>query len=79
MKPVEQEAEVVSEIIEVVNTEGEKLPTRAEVAFDAPWLEEIGVKKGDIVGFKKNRDYRISIDGEEYYRTRAEDLMYKLN
>ena len=79
LKPVEQEAEVVSEIIEVVNTEGEKLPTRAEVAFDAPWLEEIGVKKGDIVGFKKNRDYRISIDGEEYYRTRAEDLMYKLN
>tara|TARA_R110001583_G_scaffold110181_1_gene259139 strand:- start:13578 stop:14165 length:588 start_codon:yes stop_codon:yes gene_type:complete len=79
LKPVEQEAEVVSDIIEVINTENEKLPTRAEVAFDAPWLEELGVKKGDIVGFKKNRDYRIKIDGEEYYRTRSEDLMYKLN
>lgn len=76
LKPVEQKAEVVSDIIEVINTEEEKLPTRGEVAFDAPWLEELGVKKGDIVGFEKNRDYRIKIDGQEYYRTRAEDLMY---
>ena len=65
-----------SDIIEEINTEEEKLPTRGEVAFDAPWLEELGVKKGDIVGFEKNRDYRIKIDGQEYYRTRAEDLMY---
>ncbi len=28
------------------------------------------------MGFEKNRDYRIKIDGQEYYRTRAEDLMY---
>ena len=76
LKPIHQEAEVTSDIIEVINTEDEKLPTTAEVAFDAPWLEELGVKKGDIVGFKKNRDYRIKIDEQEYYRTRAEDLMY---
>jgi len=76
LKPVDQKAEVVSEIIEVVSTDDQKLPTRAEVAFDAPWLEDLGVKKGDVVGFKKNRDYRITIDGQEYYRTRAEDLMY---
>ena len=32
---------------------------------------------GDVVGFKENRDYRITIDGKEYYRTRVEDLLYK--
>ena len=36
--------------------------------------EEMGLEPGDIVGFKQNRDYRITIDGQEYYRTRAEDL-----
>ena len=75
LKPIEQKAEVHSDIIEVINTEDEKLPTKADVSFEAPWLEEFGVKKGDIVGFEKNRDYRIKIDGQEYYRTRAEDLL----
>ena len=42
----------------------------------APWIEELGLKVGDVVGFKENRDYRIKIEGVEYYRTRAEDLMY---
>ena len=42
----------------------------------AEWIEELGLKVGDVVGFKENRDYRIKIDGKEYYRTRAEDLMY---
>ncbi len=46
------------------------------VAFDAPWLEELGLKKNDVVGFVKNADYRLMIDGEEYYRTRVEDLLY---
>ena len=27
-------------------------------------------------GFKENRDYRIKVDGKEYYRVRAEDLDY---
>jgi len=76
LKPIEQEAEVMSDIIEVVNTKDETLPTKGEVAFTAPWIEDLGLEVGDIVGFKKNRDYRITIDGEEYYRTRAEDLMY---
>ena len=36
--------------------------------------KEMGLEPGDIVGFKQNRDYRLTIDGQEYYRTRAEDL-----
>ena len=54
----------------------EKLPTKGEVVYICKEADEIGVVPGDIVGFKQNRDYRITIDGQEYYRTRAEDLMY---
>ena len=37
---------------------------------------ELRAQVGDVVGFKENRDYRIKIDGKEYYRTRVEDLLY---
>ena len=75
---VEEEAEVKSDVIELVDLE-EQLPTKGKIAFTAPWIEELGLKIGDIVGFKKNRDYRITICDKEYYRTRAEDLLYVEN
>tara|TARA_R100001463_G_scaffold50674_4_gene101151 strand:- start:1627 stop:2217 length:591 start_codon:yes stop_codon:yes gene_type:complete len=78
LEPVEEKKKVESELIELVSLK-EKLPTTGKVAFDAPWLKEMNISSGDIVGFQENRDYRIKIDGKEYYRTRAEDLMYKLN
>ena len=71
----QEELEIKSDLIKVVDNK-EKLPTKGRVAFDSPWLKSVGVKKDDIVGFKQNRDYRITIEGKEYYRTRAEDLMY---
>jgi co-chaperonin GroES (HSP10) len=78
LEPVQEKKELESELIELVSIK-EKLPTTGKVAFDAPWLKEMDISAGDIVGFQENRDYRIKIDGKEYYRTRAEDLMYKLN
>jgi co-chaperonin GroES (HSP10) len=76
LEPVEQEElKTKSDVIEVVELK-EKLPTKGRVAFTAPWVEDLGLKVGDVVGFKENRDYRIKIDGKEYYRTRTEDLMY---
>ena len=76
LEAVEQEElKTKSDVIEVVELK-EKLPTKGRVAFTAPWIEDLGVKVGDVVGFKENRDYRIKIDGKEYYRTRAEDLLY---
>ena len=76
LESVEQEElKTKSDVIEVVELK-KKLPTKGRVAFTAPWIEDLGVKVGDVVGFKQNRDYRIKIDGREYYRTRAEDLMY---
>jgi len=71
----QEELEVKSDIIHVIDNK-EKLPTKGIVSFDCDWLKELGVKKGDVVGFKQNRDYRLKIDGKEYYRTRAEDLLY---
>ena len=78
LEGVEEETEVKSDVIELVDLE-EQLPTKGKIAFTAPWIEELGLKVGDIVGFKKNRDYRITICDKEYYRTRAEDLLYVEN
>jgi transcription elongation GreA/GreB family factor len=72
---VEEESDVQSDSIELVQLE-ERLPRKGRVAFDTPWGEHLGVKKDDVVGFKENRDYRITIDGVEYYRVRAIDLLY---
>jgi co-chaperonin GroES (HSP10) len=75
LEPVEEKEDIQSDSIEIVSLK-KKLPTQGRVAFMAPWLEELGLKVGDVVGFKENRDYRLKIDGKEYYRTRSEDLMY---
>ena len=75
LESVEEEEEKQSTTIEVVRLKKSPV-TKGAVAFKAPWVDELGLKVGDVVGFKENRDYRIKIDGKEYYRTRAEDLMY---
>jgi|TARA_Y100000015_G_scaffold28991_2_gene28274 co-chaperonin GroES (HSP10) len=74
LEPVEEE-EFPSDLIEMVSLQ-EKLPTKGRVAFYSDELDDIGVEVGAVVGFKENRDYRIKIDGKEYYRTRIEDLLY---
>ena len=78
LEPVEEEDKTKSDVIEIVQLK-EKLPTKGRVAFTSSGIEEIGLKVGDVVGFKENRDYRIHIDGKEYYRTRIEDLLYVEN
>lgn len=76
LEAVEQEElKTKSNVIEVVELK-KKLPTKGRVAFTAPWIEDMGLEVGDVVGFKENRDYRLTIDGKEYYRTRTEDLLY---
>jgi co-chaperonin GroES (HSP10) len=75
LEGVEEEEEQLSDIIEVVKLK-EKPVTKGMVAFQAPWVEELGLEIGDVVGFKKNMDYRIKIDGKEYYRTPVDRLMY---
>lgn len=77
LTPVEEDHEAgeQSDLIELVKLT-ESPVRKACIAFDAPWLEELGVGTGDIVGIKKNRDYEITIDGTKYFRVRAEDILY---
>tara|TARA_R100000234_G_C5001769_1_gene180626 strand:+ start:1823 stop:2422 length:600 start_codon:yes stop_codon:yes gene_type:complete len=75
LEAVEEEDKVKSDLIELVSLK-EKLPTTGKVAYLCEEADYLNLKPGDIVGFKENRDYRIKINGTEYYRTRAEDLMY---
>jgi co-chaperonin GroES (HSP10) len=77
LEPVEQDQEPgsQSDLIEVVKLK-EPVVRKARVAFNAPWIEELGVSVGDVVGIKKNRDYEIIIDGKKYFRVRAEDFLY---
>ena len=73
LKAVEQKEDDDS-VIEVVSLKDD-LPTKGEVAYLCQEGKDMGLKPGDIVEFGQNRDYRITIDGQEYYRTRAEDLL----
>ena len=75
LEHVEQKEEVKSDIIQVVELKERKVK-KAKVAIENDRLKELGVKKGDIVGIRKDADYSFKIDGETFYRTRLEDLMY---
>ena len=75
LERVEEREEKQSDIIDVVKLKDSPV-TKGKVSFTAPWVEELGLEVGDVVGFRKNMDYRITIEGTEYYRVRAEDLWY---
>ena len=77
LEPVEENDDRHSGLVEIVSLQ-EKEVTKGVVSFDTAELDDLGVFKGDIVGFKKNRDYRIKIDGKEYYRVAVKELLYKL-
>ena len=71
LEPVNQDKKIKSDVIDLIELK-EKLPTTGKVAYICEEAGHMDLKSGDIVGFKENRDYRIKIEGKEYYRTRAE-------
>lgn len=75
LESVEEKEEFPSDLVEMVRL-AEKLPTKGRLVYGNEDTDHMGLKPGDVVGFAKNRDYRLKIDGKEYYRTRAEDLLY---
>ena len=75
LEGVEEHIDKPSELIEVVTLQ-EKSTRKGKVAFNSSDLKDLGVKKGDVVGFAKDMDYRLIIDEKEYYRVRSEDLLY---
>jgi co-chaperonin GroES (HSP10) len=76
LERVEEREEKQSDIIDVIKLKDNPV-TKGKVSFTPPWVEDLGLEVGDVVGFRKNMDYRITIEEKEYYRVRAEDLMYK--
>ena len=75
LQPVDEEDYLTSDVIEVVEYKKEN-PTQGRITHACSNCDYLGVKVGDVVGIGKNRDYRIKIDGVEYYRTRSEDFLY---
>lgn len=75
LTPVEEDSPVQDSSIEVVSFEPPTV-TKGVLAFDTQETEELGVSVGDVLGFPVNRDYSITIEGQEYYRVRNEDLLY---
>jgi len=77
LEPSKEDAPRHDGVIEVVELKEKEVRTGV-VSFNSPELKELGVKKGDVVGFQKNMDYRIIIDEKEYYRVPADRLLYKV-
>lgn len=73
--PIFEEDEFPSDLIEMVQLE-ENPTTKGRIAFEAPYLAEAGVAVDDVVVFRDKMQYKIEIDGKEYYRVRVQDLMY---
>ena len=74
IQPIENEA-LSSEHIEIVELE-QAPTTRGTVAFGGDYMEDVQVKPGDTVVFRDKMQYKINIDGQDYYRVRSEDLLY---
>lgn len=76
LEPIEEEKETVlpSGLILVEKEETPKKEGR--VAFDSLFFQENDVMVGDVVGFLKNRDYEIEIDGKKFWRMRHDDIVY---
>jgi co-chaperonin GroES (HSP10) len=71
---MDQDEEVQSELIELVKLKDTEV-TKGVLAFDVP---ELDLKSGAVVGFKKNRDYKVEIDGKDYYRIAISQLLYEV-
>ena len=73
LEPLETEEEESESTLELVRLKGIPV-TKGVVSFR---VDALDLDKGSVVGFKKNRDYRIKIDGKEYYRVATEQLLYQ--
>lgn len=71
---MDQDEDVESKLIELVKLKDPEV-TKGVLAFDVP---ELDIKAGAVVGFKKNRDYKIEINGKDYYRIAISQLLYEI-
>ena len=75
LQPIEEEKQH-NEFIEIVDLKP-KTHLKAKVFCCPKDMITQGVKPGDIVGFKQNRDYEMKLEDETVvFRMRSEDMMY---
>ena len=67
--------EITDAMFDVVELK-DRVRTTGVVAAPSEDLDELGVRVGDTVGFRKNMDYTFKALGEEFFRTRTQDLLY---
>ena len=73
LEPVEVES-LSSDHFDVVEFEKAET-TRGVVSFEGDF-HGVDVSPGDTVVFRDKMQYKISIDGKEYFRVRSQDLLY---
>ena len=71
----EEGEEPTSESGLIISTKKE-VKMEGVVRFDTPELLEMGVKAGDRVGFSKESDYTMEVNGEKLWRMTPNDLLY---
>lgn len=59
----------------VLTYKHEELPNLGKIIYPSSELTEQGVKSGDIVFFKDNCEYDISIEKKMYYRIRSKHIL----
>jgi len=75
VEQIQEEREEKSDLVEVVTLK-EKPVTKGRIAFDTQHVKDLGLKVGDVVAFKKNMDYDVTIGDKKYGRVRTNDFLY---
>lgn len=70
-----EQPKLKSSVIELIETE-KPMNRFGRVWCDSEYLNERGVKTGDIVFFEKNADYEMDVDGKKVWRMMFEHLIF---
>lgn len=76
LEPIEVEKEETTSSGIILYKKEETPKMEGKVAFTNEYFRENDVEVGDIVGFLKNRDYELTIDGKKYWRMMPNDIVY---
>ena len=77
LEPLEKEEEEVSDGGIIMVSLEEKKEVEARIVTPSQYMIEQGVKKGDVVGFLPDRDYKMKLDdGSIVYRMTDDDVLY---
>ena len=77
LEPLEIEEEEVSDGGIIMVSLEEKKEVEARIVTPSQYMIEQGVKKGDVVGFLPDRDYKMKLDdGSIVYRMTDDDVLY---